>query len=201
MNDNKGAIPTSDTRPVITPIKDGPLRVQGLKTFEGVEGALDPQPEMALCRCGLSANKPFCDGSHVPAGFTDEKQDDREPDRRDTFEGDPVTIFENVAICSHAGFCPNGAPDKWRPKTDSGGHTDEELVPMIRKCPSGALSYSTDGLEHRDQDRPCAVRVAKAGPYWIEGGIELENADWAEGASHEHYTLCRCGGSKRKSVV
>lgn len=198
MNDNKGAIPTSETRPVITPIKDGPLRVQGLKTFEGVEGALDPQPEMALCRCGLSANKPFCDGSHVPAGFTDEKQDDREPDRRDTFEGDPVTIFENVAICSHAGFCPNGAPDKWRPKTDSGGHTDEELVPMIRKCPSGALSHATDGKEHRDQERDPAVRITKNGPYCIEGGIELTKADWAEGASHEHYTLCRCGGSKNK---
>jgi len=24
---------------------------------------------VALCRCGASANKPFCDGAHKPAGF------------------------------------------------------------------------------------------------------------------------------------
>jgi hypothetical protein len=32
---------------VITPIKDGPLRVQGLETFEGADGPMDAQPEMA----------------------------------------------------------------------------------------------------------------------------------------------------------
>tara|TARA_R110000850_G_scaffold49672_23_gene122337 strand:- start:207 stop:2147 length:1941 start_codon:yes stop_codon:yes gene_type:complete len=198
MNETKAQTATAKTLPVITPIKDGPLRVQGLETFEGADGPIDAQPEMALCRCGLSASKPFCDGAHVAGGFKDEKQADREPDRRDTFEGDPVTIFENVAICSHAGYCPNGAPDKWRPKTDTGGHTDDELIPMIRKCPSGALSYATEGKEHRDQERDPAVSITKNGPYCIEGGIELTKADWAEGASQEHYALCRCGGSKNK---
>jgi len=188
----------ADTRPTITPIKDGPLRVQGLETFEGSDGPIDAQPEMALCRCGRSANKPFCDGAHAAAGFKDDREDDREPDRRNTYEGDPLTIFANVAICAHAGFCPNGAPDKWRPKTADGGYTDDELIPMIRKCPAGSLSYATDGTEHRNQERAPAVRVAKDGPYWIEGGVALENADWAEGASREHYTLCRCGASKNK---
>ncbi len=29
-------------------------------------------PTIALCRCGASANKPFCDGAHNAAGFTDD---------------------------------------------------------------------------------------------------------------------------------
>jgi CDGSH-type Zn-finger protein len=43
------------------------------------------------------------------------------------------------------------------------------------------------------------VTVSKNGPYIITGGIELIGAiHFAEGASKEHYTLCRCGASKNK---
>jgi CDGSH-type Zn-finger protein len=33
--------------------------------------ALETRNRMTLCRCGNSANKPLCDGSHVKAGFHD----------------------------------------------------------------------------------------------------------------------------------
>ncbi|MBC5801127.1 MAG: CDGSH iron-sulfur domain-containing protein [Candidatus Eremiobacteraeota bacterium] len=36
------------------------------------------------------------------------------------------------------------------------------------------------------------------GPYRVTGGVALQEASWAQGASQEHYTLCRCGGSKNK---
>ncbi|HEV2877753.1 MAG TPA: hypothetical protein VGW09_10800, partial [Nitrososphaeraceae archaeon] len=41
------------------------------------------------------------------------------------------------------------------------------------------------------------VTVSKNGPYLITEGIDLmgDNIQWAEGASKEHYTLCRCGAS------
>ena len=42
------------------------------------------------------------------------------------------------------------------------------------------------------------VTVTKNGPYAITGGIELLEQPLGEGASTEHYTLCRCGGSKDK---
>lgn len=47
----------------ITP--DGPLELQGRIEHAGVE-----YTSVALCRCGGSANKPFCDGSHRTNGFT-----------------------------------------------------------------------------------------------------------------------------------
>lgn len=56
---------------IITPQNDGPYHVQGTfrlvteggRTIE-VEG-----DETWLCRCGASANKPFCDGTHTKIGF------------------------------------------------------------------------------------------------------------------------------------
>ena len=42
------------------------------------------------------------------------------------------------------------------------------------------------------------IMVSKDGPYRITGGIELKDESMGEGASREHYTLCRCGGSKNK---
>ena len=47
---------------------DGPLIVNNLRSLEGAgEGAV--KKKVALCRCGASGNKPFCDGSHRRVGF------------------------------------------------------------------------------------------------------------------------------------
>lgn len=54
--------------------KNGPLVVKGPVRLEGADGeAWTDIPEgtnVALCRCGLSKVKPFCDGSHNAGGFT-----------------------------------------------------------------------------------------------------------------------------------
>lgn len=55
----------------ITPAPDGPLLLAGPLTL--VTGAGRPATtteKAAFCRCGASANKPFCDGSHKRVGFT-----------------------------------------------------------------------------------------------------------------------------------
>lgn len=50
---------------------DGPLKVSGEFQFQDPSGrVLGACSEAALCRCGASRNKPFCDGSHREAGFT-----------------------------------------------------------------------------------------------------------------------------------
>lgn len=40
--------------------------------------------------------------------------------------------------------------------------------------------------------------MSKNGPYRITGGADLKDDTWGEGASREHYALCRCGHSKNK---
>ena len=56
----------------ITVRPNGPLRVEGtvrLLDANGGEWDLTGKPAFSLCRCGYSANKPFCDGAHAKFGF------------------------------------------------------------------------------------------------------------------------------------
>ena len=61
----------------ITPLKNGPLRVEGdfaIYDPEGNEFGLAGRTVISLCRCGHSENKPFCDGRHNRAGFQSQVQ-------------------------------------------------------------------------------------------------------------------------------
>ena len=183
---------------------NGPYLVTGVVNMVSSNGQrLKARPQMALCRSGGSANKPFCDGTHARIGFESKKLDGRLPDRRDNYVAGTVTIHDNRAICQHAGFCTDGLPGVFRthddPFVDPAAAAADAIIAQVRQCPSGALSYSIDGVEHRDQEREGKIAISKDGPYRVTGGIRLEGGDpWAEGASTEHYALCRCGGSKNK---
>lgn len=57
----------------VTPVKDGPVLVKGNLTIIASGGRSAWQgKQAALCRCGQSENKPFCDGAHKKAGFRSE---------------------------------------------------------------------------------------------------------------------------------
>jgi CDGSH-type Zn-finger protein len=64
--------PSSEGGATITPYRDGPLIVRGdFRLLDQDGGEIDPGREtIALCRCGKSGIKPFCDGSHKRAGFS-----------------------------------------------------------------------------------------------------------------------------------
>ena len=57
---------------VIQPLKNGPYLVKGPVTLVDSQGQPIPSESgepVALCRCGHSSSKPFCDGSHKKTGF------------------------------------------------------------------------------------------------------------------------------------
>jgi CDGSH-type Zn-finger protein len=58
----------------ITPLNNGPIRIEGefeIYDPQGNKFGLAGRMAISLCRCGQSANKPFCDGSHNRTGFQD----------------------------------------------------------------------------------------------------------------------------------
>jgi len=64
------ALPVRDGVLAIDPQTDGPLRVRGnLEITSGTGRAVARVTSAYLCRCGGSANKPFCDGTHARIGF------------------------------------------------------------------------------------------------------------------------------------
>jgi CDGSH-type Zn-finger protein/ferredoxin len=204
-------------KPKILPLLNGPFYllndmeprvVENLQTSEGEP--LSNVRGIALCRCGASKNKPFCDGTHGIIGFLSKNSVTLEgsasiKDRRKNYVGKKVIIHDNRKICSHAAECVNNLPSVFRfdarPWISPDAEESEQIIKTIEKCPSGALSYSIDGIEYRDRnERKPMVTVLKDGPYAITGGIDLigDDIQFAEGFSKEHYTLCRCGASNNK---
>ena len=197
------ALKEPDPLPTIRCKPAGPYLVNGLGTFTNSRGeAIASKETIALCRCGGSKNKPFCDGTHAKIGFEDSKKPDRTIDKRSDYVGKTITIHDNRGLCAHAGVCTAGLPSVWRmgvePWIDSDGADVEAVVKTIEACPSGALSYTVGGEEHRDCDNPPAIHLSWNGPYVVTGGLRLEDVEFGEGVSREHFTLCRCGASKNK---
>ena len=200
-------------RPRIVVAENGPYLVTNAAAVRSHLGEpLRVPPQLALCRCGQSGDKPFCDGSHARTGFSGAKDPKRVPDRRDTYPGTQVTIFDNRGICQHSGFCTDRLPTVFRTDAEpfvapSGGRMDE-IVRAVRDCPSGALSLAFDDTEARDLAdwhgrRQQAIEVSLDGPYRVTGAIPLadaagEEVPRASGSSREHYALCRCGHSQNK---
>ena len=186
----------------ITPLPNGPYLVEDLKNLSNQKSSIETSLSMALCRCGGSGNKPFCDGTHKKNGFSSAKLEGRVTDKRDNYEGKTITIHDNRGLCAHAGYCTDGLASVFRQKKEPwiipNAATHDEIIATINKCPSGALSYSVNDTEHRDRQEEESILVSPDGPYVISGEPELSNTKRGEGASTEHFTLCRCGGSKNK---
>ncbi len=190
-------------RPTIECKPDGPYLVRNLKHLKNAQGhRIEAQPVMALCRCGGSANKPFCDGTHQKNGFSGAKLPERGADQRQSYPGKGITIHDNRSICAHAGHCTDGLVAvfklKSEPWIDASGTAVEAIIETVRRCPSGALSFTVDGADGEAQPQEPSITVTKDGPYAIAGPAQLLEQSWAQGASTERYTLCRCGASKNK---
>jgi len=198
--DARPKIAVGNNGPYFLMLEPVPTPVPGLRRASGE--ACATVRGVALCRCGASRNKPFCDGTHGAIGFKGTNTADPGKNKRDTYRGRRITILDNRAICSHAGHCTDALASVFRmrqePWIDPDGAEVEKIVATIRKCPSGALSYAIEGVEAEPPRREPTVTVTDSGPYAVAGGIELLGVRFGDGASLEHYTLCRCGASKNK---
>ncbi len=163
----------------------------------------------ALCRCGASAKRPFCDGTHAKVGF-DGTETAAAADtaagtydgRSKTLGGTGITVRDDRSICVHAGFCGTRVSNVWKEMAG----TDESTVRLavinaVEKCPSGALTYRFDGVEgDTEPDYPTQIGIVDNGPLWVTGGIPVTTADGRDLEVRARVTLCRCGASGNKPL-
>lgn len=193
--------------PTISMKDDGPLLVAGGPGLTDADGVTaDPKPMMALCRCGASANKPFCDGSHGAAGFSSAPDHSKLRNSAVTYsgvaDGVDVTISYTPVLCTHAAQCQARAISVFNPKQKPWIQPDggklEEILDVMAACPSGALRVAVgDKPEQHMTTGDVGITIEKDGPYHVQN-VSLEAEFNGVGASKAKYSLCRCGLSKNK---
>jgi len=199
----------SQEKPKIACLPNGPLYLINNQEKIQVENLQNSNGEkysnirgVALCRCGASKNKPFCDGTHSLIGFKSQRLEQSLDPKKKDYVGQQIIVHDNRAVCCHSAICLRTLATVFdvnkRPWINPNSDAVQKIIETVKKCPSGALSYTIDGTEYKDYENKPMVTVSKNGPYFVTGGIELLGESFTEGVSKEHYTLCRCGASKIK---
>ena len=217
-----GGGPAPDAAPPhITVDARGPYRVHGqvpLRRMRDVRSQQD-EPEswqvtarlpdrtnVALCRCGQSATKPYCDNTHTRVDWdpTEAAPIDSYDERATLHPGAGIVMRDDRSICAHVGFCTNQMTTVWRTvremdPTDTVARS--YVMAMIERCPSGALAYRLHELE--DDIEPqygLAINVTADGPLFVTGGLPIERSDGQPLEPRNRVVLCRCGASAIKPL-
>jgi CDGSH-type Zn-finger protein len=202
--------------------KNGPYLVSGelplAKEIIGIGSDAEPekwikaesyprQENYALCRCGQSKNKPFCDGTHAKVNFDGTETASREKylEQAHKIEGPVMDLTDAQDLCAAARFCHSGG-GTWKLTEQSNNAKAKDLaVREACNCPSGRLVAwdKKTGKPIEPELEPSLGLVedpqAKAsGPIRVKGGVTLESADGSRYETRNRMTLCRCGKSKNK---
>jgi CDGSH-type Zn-finger protein len=227
MTQNDESNPANPKKIVI--IKDGPYYVSGgmplVRKTQVVsengepltwekEGVTECDDDYALCRCGQSANKPFCDGSHRRVAFDGSEQANtgaRESGQALFPAGRKILVEKDASLCMQSGFCgfENASLPALIVRADRDTQTRSLVIAMVERCPSGALTYRlAPDMTVIEPDLPQQIAETVeitsggpiTGPLWVSGGIAIERSDGKPFEPRNRVTLCNCGKSGNKPL-
>jgi CDGSH-type Zn-finger protein len=206
----------------ITVTEDGPYLVSGgvplvrLEIVTNDKGEsvawreierLDAGERYQLCRCGRSAEKPYCDGTHSDVDFVGTETAGHESvlEQSVPIEGTGIKIHDARKLCAEARFCDR-AGGLWNLVKQC---DDAEVRALVEEeamlCPSGRYSAcSGAGDETLEFDYEPSIGLVEdpamgvSGPLFVRGGVLIEGADGVAYEVRNRVTLCRCGQSHNK---
>jgi CDGSH-type Zn-finger protein len=205
----------------ITVTENGPYRVRGSVPLsrqvieanaqgESIgwrhDGDIEARAEYALCRCGHSANKPFCDGSHARVGFDGTETASRTPylEQAGEQEGPTLILTDAQVLCASGRFC-DVAGQIWNLVQQEGTAAAEQTAHEASLCPSGRLVVwdrkTKKPIEPEFEPSIGVIQDPVAGvggPLWVRGGVTVTSAYGEDYERRNRVTLCRCGNSKNK---
>jgi CDGSH-type Zn-finger protein len=202
--------------------KNGPYLVSGMLPLdkESIEIGSDGEPvkwakagkypaveNYALCRCGHSKNKPFCDGTHAKSGFDGSETASRKKylEQAEKIAGPGIDLTDAQYFCASARFCHRKGGTWKLTEASDDPKLKEIAVQEVGDCPSGRLvawdKKSEKPIEPQFEPSLSLVEDPQAGasgPIWVKGGAAVESSDGTEYETRNRMTLCRCGKSKNK---
>ena len=161
----------------------------------------------ALCRCGHSRNKTYCDGTHAKVGFdgTETASCKKYLEQAKKISGPGFVLTDAQELCASARFCDR-AGGVWKLTKDSADTKSKGIaIEEACNCPSGRLvawdKKTGKPIEPKLERSISLVEDPEekvSGPIWVKGGIPLVSSDGTRYENRNRVTLCRCGRSDNK---